>query len=172
MATPTARHCSLPPTQWLTQLVSSKIRKLIFTHNWQLNSNGYDVPNYIYFQSSHLCLIFHISHTINAVLYVIVIILADGINKIVVVMPLVSLMEQQASRLASAGYQTIIVADFESGRRALSGENQYIFCSPETLSDVLLSLVIEDRHSAQLIKLVAVDESHCVVKWRVIIIIF
>lgn len=80
-------------------------------------------------------------------------------------MPLVSLMEQQFRKLERECYTAITVTDSDSGREALTGDSQYIFCSPEKLSEVLMSVMIDNLQATTAISHVVVDETHCVAKW-------
>ena len=86
-------------------------------------------------------------------------------------MPLKSLMEQQQARTTSAGYKSQIVSDYASAVSSLDENMTYIFLSPEALHNSFMKAAQENRTRAAQISFVFVDESHCVSKWLVALVI-
>jgi RecQ family ATP-dependent DNA helicase len=86
----------------------------------------------------------------------------------IVVSPLIALMNDQWTRLSTAGHPVAMVTSAmadDAVRRALAqvrgGEARIVYCSPERFaSSVFLEAIAQRR-----VDLLAVDEAHCVSEW-------
>jgi RecQ family ATP-dependent DNA helicase len=90
----------------------------------------------------------------------------DGLT--VVVSPLIALMKDQHDRLAEAGHPVAMLASsqsLEANREALSrirgGHVRILFAAPERFASEPFVAALR----TQTLRLVAVDEAHCVVEW-------
>lgn len=81
-------------------------------------------------------------------------------------MPLVALMEQQASVLTSHNVPSMYAKDKESLKAGFSGYYNLIFVSPELLVTAGFELLETMEHNQkQRFSHVFIDETHCVLKW-------
>ena len=88
---------------------------------------------------------------------------------VVVVSPLISLMEDQVSKLVAKGVKAVRISG-ETSRDCIAdvveGRVTHIFGSPEAFigNKTWRSLFVNDRFSGRVVAL-AIDEAHCIVKW-------
>ena len=89
----------------------------------------------------------------------------DKCTKVLIVMPLVALMQQQREKLLAAGYEAVIIHSYSDAETSLYDATTHIFVTPETLCDVYMKAVRNNAKQTSEISHLIVDESHCVTKW-------
>ncbi|KRX02073.1 P-loop containing nucleoside triphosphate hydrolase [Pseudocohnilembus persalinus] len=83
-----------------------------------------------------------------------------------VVMPLISLIQDQIYQLQNIGIKATDYSNNESLEQILNEEIQIIFVTPEKLfSNQKLMQVLEDLFKMQHMKRVFIDEAHCISQW-------
>jgi len=86
-----------------------------------------------------------------------------------VVLPLISLMHDQVSKLVTKGVKAICISGEKSDDAfsdMVEGRITHVFGSPEDFvgNKTWCSLFVDDHISGRLVAL-AIDEAHCIVKW-------
>ena len=87
----------------------------------------------------------------------------DRATKTVIVMPLQALIQQQLSKLRSAGYNVCEVSNNANAASAVKDDVTHLFMTPEAMADYFIPTAKSLTLST--ISHVFVDESHCVAKW-------
>lgn len=87
--------------------------------------------------------------------------LLGGDSVVLVISPLISLMYDQVSGLATRNVQAATTADAEAEAMAMQGQCRLIYTTPETVLGRWKG-VLSRLHNSVGIRLVAVDEAHCV----------
>jgi ATP-dependent DNA helicase RecQ len=88
--------------------------------------------------------------------------LGDGL--VLVISPLLSLMHDQVSALLARGVEAASTADPSSESAACEGRSRLLYTTPETLLGRLKNK-LPDLHRRIGIRLIAIDEAHCVSEW-------
>ena len=92
----------------------------------------------------------------------------DITSCVVVIQPLKALMEENVQRLNQKGLSAIYLGNEEPGmkQQLMTGKFNYIFASPESVTgDGTFSSIFQPGKLADRVKLLVVDESHCIKKW-------
>ena len=92
-------------------------------------------------------------------------------SAVVIVSPLISLMQDQVSKLTSRGIKAVCIAGehrHDVYSDIMEGRVTHVFSSPEALvgNKTWRSLFCDDRFSRRLVHVaLAIDEAHCIMKW-------
>ena len=95
----------------------------------------------------------------------------DTTNIVLVVSPLLSLMNDQLSKLSSLGVRGINLSDVNGAsipEKLINGEYTFVFGSPEKFLSHEIRQLLKSKTFKEKVVGVFVNESHCIAKWYIL----